>query len=174
MIELTHTWIKLDKRFQPQAQDILRYALGDEVIHYSVVGPSSLAGFLELRKINGWDEEEVTLEEHATNRAFWKLLEDAYELLVPVETSTGWPENKEEAIALLQSIVKESSAQTKPANFEDFMVNNIHLGQFIRNNFGMWLNNEALYKDYGVTPGEADQLSDLVLKSFYEASKKNE
>ena len=173
MIELTHTWTKLDKRFQPQAKDILRYAFGDEVIHYSVVGPSSLAGFIELRKINGWDQEEVTLEEHTTNKAFWKMLEDAYEILVSVETSTGWPENKEEAIALLQNIVKESPAQSK-ANYQDFKANNIYLGQFIRNNFGMWLNNEALYKDYGVAPGNADELSDLVLKSFYEASKKNE
>ena len=109
MIELSHIWIKLDERIQPQAEDILRCSLDDEVIHYAVVGPSSLAGFLELRKIICWDEEALTLDEHKRNLSFRKLLDDAYELLVPVETSTGWPENKQEAIALVQGLVKENS-----------------------------------------------------------------
>lgn len=161
-------WLPIDKTFTINEGDFLCKNEGKNIQYFECLGQSSLPGFLRLLEVDINEEWNVVAEGSTINLALFHIIENNFKILVPTNSETGWPSTILEAIEILLEIIPSNQLQEfSNVTYERFLSATFGLGQYIRNQFGMWIGNERLFKDANIEIGKADELSELVLKKLH-------
>ena len=161
-------WLPIDKRFTINEGDFLCKREDKNVKYFECLGQSSLPGFLTLLEVDINDEWNVVAEGSTTNIALFHIIENNFKILIPTNSETGWPSTILEAIEILLEILpSDQLREFNNITYEQFQSASFGLGEYIRNQFGMWIGNERLFKDANIELGKADELSELVLKTLH-------
>lgn len=85
----------------------------------------------------------------------------------------NWPKTLEEAVAELKNeFGKEEIDKIKKMKRNEFDINYLFLGQYIRNQFGLWAGNKELLHNVLPNKPEPDNVSQIIIEKLFNDVKK--
>ena len=85
----------------------------------------------------------------------------------------NYPKTVSEAVDILMHIMPEEELhKIKSSSEENLLFAHLGLGQFIRNNFGLWDENYELMHDCGVS--NEDDASNVIVKALWNKLRSND
>ena len=165
-------WLPLDRNFTINEGDFLCKTQDETLVYFECLGQSDTPGFLVLLEVDINEEWNVVAEGSTINLALFYIIENNFKILVPTNSETGWPSTVLEAIEILLEILPNNQLQEySNITYEQFQSATLGLGQYIRNQFGMWIGNERLFTDANIEHGKADELSEAILRGLHNSLK---
>ena len=163
-------WISIDKATEIYGGQFIRQFVEGEEYQYKIVGPSPVEGFIEILRIAKNGEAYPPDKRTSLNIAGWTLIERNYEILEEgLSPKNEWPTTLKEAIETLKKEIDDSTiTKIKQMSKSDFVAEFYSLGQYIRNQFGLWRGNEILLHNVAPENPEPDNVSGIILDSFFE------
>jgi len=133
------------------------------------MGPSGVEGFIKIMSIGKNGILYPPDQRRSTNIAGFVLIE-RYEIYDEgLSPRSEWPHNLKEAIIKLKKEIGEPTvSEIKQMSKKEFDASFISLGQYIRNQFGLWRGNKELLLDVDSNNPEPDHVSGIIIDKLYE------
>jgi hypothetical protein len=176
LLDSSEKWHSINEDTQLHGGSIIRQIKKGEQFLYKFVEGSQSDGFIELLKVNelGENGEIIILGEPETIIINAELLiKEKFEILdTALSTEHEWPKTLKEAIIRLETELGiEKVREIKKMSKDEFDVNYFLLGQYIRNQYGLWRGNKFLIEDVSKTTSHPDDISEIIIGEFFKYVK---